>query len=37
MVHGITTETKYPLTFDGTPLYFKRYNVGNLSSNKHQE
>ena len=31
------TETKYPLTFDGTPLYFKRYNVGNLSSNKHQE
>ena len=30
-------ESKYPLTYDGKPIYFKRYNLGNLSSNFFQE
>jgi hypothetical protein len=30
-------ESKYPLTYEGKHLLFKRYNVGNLSSNWWQE
>ena len=30
-------ESKYSLTYDGKPIYFKRYNLGNLSSNFFQE
>ena len=30
-------ESKYSLTYEGKPLFFKRYNVGNLSSNWWQE
>jgi len=30
-------ESKYPLTYEGKPIYFKRYNLGNLSSNFFQE
>lgn len=30
-------ESKYPLTYEGKQLLFKRYNIGNLSSNWWQE
>ena len=30
-------ESKYPLTYEGKQLYFRRYNLGNLSSNKFFE
>ena len=30
-------ESKYSLTYEGKPIYFKRYNLGNLSSNFFQE
>ena len=30
-------ESKYPLTYDGKQILFKRYNLGNLSSNFFQE
>ena len=30
-------ESKYSLSYDGKPIYFKRYNLGNLSSNFFQE
>ena len=30
-------ESKYDLTYEGKPIYFKRYNLGNLSSNFFQE
>ena len=30
-------ETEYPLTYEGKQLFFKRYNIGNLSSNWWQE
>ncbi len=30
-------ESKYPLNYEGKPIYFKRYNLGNLSSNFFQE